>query len=92
MTAPVVAAYTLCNRLGLHARAATSLAQLVAGFDAEVSLECDGQRARASSVLELLMLCAQNGTPVSVIATGPQAQAAVEAAGQLILERFGELE
>lgn len=90
MTGEVRADYTLCNRLGLHARAATALAQLVADYDAEVRLELEGQSARSTSVLELLMLCAQDGTRLGVVATGRQAREALDAVGRLIHERFGE--
>lgn len=90
MSAEVVAAHTLCNRLGLHARAASSVVRLVADYDANVQLQCADQSARASSVLELLMLCAQMGTEVRIVATGRQAAEAVAAVGQLVEDRFGE--
>lgn len=90
MSGEARASFTLINRLGLHARAATRLAQEAERFDAHVLIEKDGETARASSVLELLMLCGQVGTRISVIASGPQAQEAVAAIGDLVANRFGE--
>ncbi|MDD9944370.1 MAG: HPr family phosphocarrier protein [Myxococcales bacterium] len=90
MMGEVRAIFTLRNRLGLHARAATRLSQLAGTFDAQVVVEKDGERARATSVLELLMLCGQPGAEVAVVATGNEAPQAVEAVGQLIRDRFGE--
>lgn len=90
MSDEVRASFIICNRLGLHARAAAKLAQLVANFDAQVHLECGGQRARSTSVLELLVLCGQMGAEVFVVASGVQAREAVRAVGDLIADRFGE--
>ena len=47
---------TIVNQLGLHARAATKLAQLCMQFDAKIELQQEGRSADASSVLALLML------------------------------------
>ena len=80
----------IINRLGIHARAAAALVKLAERFEADVVLEKDGQRARATSVLELLMLCGQVGSTVTVSATGPDAEEAVDAVDALIKDRFGE--
>ena len=90
MSDEVRATFTLSNRLGLHARAATRLSQVASNYDALVIVEKDGERARATSVLELLMLCGQAGSQVAVVATGKQAAEVVEAIGQLIQDRFDE--
>ena len=37
---------TICNKLGLHARAATKLAQLSQKFSAQVTLELAGKKSR----------------------------------------------
>jgi len=82
--------FRIINRLGIHARAAASLVKLAERYDSEITLEKDSQRARASSVLELLMLCGQVGTHVVVSASGDDAEQAVSAVGDLIADRFGE--
>lgn len=82
--------FRIVNPLGLHARAATHLAQVASGFDAEIFVEKDGQRARPSSIIELLILCGQPGSELSVTARGADAEAALDAIGALIDAGFGE--
>lgn len=61
------------NRLGMHARQAMKLFELVQSFDAEVLLRNDsGTEAEASSVIGLLMLdSAAKGRMIEVEATWP---------------------
>jgi len=80
----------IVNRLGMHARAATSLSEVASRFDAEVRLEKDGQAARSTSVIELLLLCGQAGSEVDVVTRGPEAEQALRAVTELIADRFGE--
>lgn len=82
--------FEIVNALGLHARAATKLVQLASRYACDVELEKDGQRANAKSVMGVLLLCGARGTRVSVHADGVDAQAAVDAIGALIADRFGE--
>jgi phosphotransferase system HPr (HPr) family protein len=82
--------FRIVNRLGLHARAASGLAKVAAGFAAEISIEKDGQTARSTSVIELLLLCGQPGSEITIVAVGDDAEQAVQAIGALIGDRFGE--
>ena len=82
--------FSIVNRLGLHARAASVLAKLAAGFISDIKIEKDGQSARSTSVLELLLLCGQPGSQITVIAVGQDAEQAVAAIGALVADRFGE--
>ena len=82
--------FKIVNRLGLHARPASALVKLAAGFKAEVFVEKEGQRARSTSVIELLLLCGQPGSEITVVAIGEDAEQAVDAIGSLIGGRFGE--
>ncbi|MCC6552209.1 MAG: HPr family phosphocarrier protein [Polyangiaceae bacterium] len=93
MTGPVSKRFTIINARGLHARAATKLVQLAGRYDCEIQIKGpDGQSANAKSVMGVLLLCGSVGTVVEVRATGAQADAAVDAIGQLIAARFGEPE
>ena len=78
------------NRLGLHLRAATTLAQEAAKFTAAINLERGKHRVSARSVTALLMLGAGKGTTLKVKAEGPDAQAAVAKIKQLFDNGFGE--
>ena len=82
--------FVIRNNFGMHARAAAAVVKLCTGFDAQLEVHKDGRRARATSLMELLMLCAEMGTTIEVVATGPDAEAALKALGDLIGDRFGE--
>ncbi|RMH24531.1 MAG: HPr family phosphocarrier protein [Planctomycetota bacterium] len=79
------------NRLGLHARPATALAQRAAGFESRITIEGpDGSRVDGKSVMEVLMLGAVQGARVRITAEGPDADRAVKALARLIEGGFGE--
>lgn len=90
MSAVVRRTLEVVNERGLHARAATKLVHLASRFDAEVTLEKDGQRANAKSVMGVLLLCGSMGTLVDVEAEGTDAADAVEAIATLFADKFGE--
>ena len=82
--------FTVVNRLGLHARAATKLVQLASKYPCDVEVSRDDQKANGKSVMGVLLLCGSKGTVVDVRASGEQAEECVQAIGQLIAEKFGE--
>jgi phosphocarrier protein len=82
--------FTIVNQLGLHARAATKLVQLASQFQCDVEIVREDQVANGKSVMGVLLLCGSIGTTLEVHARGEQAEACVEAIGQLIAGRFGE--
>jgi phosphotransferase system HPr (HPr) family protein len=78
------------NRLGLHSRAAARLAQAIEPYDCEIYVEKADLRADARSILDLISLCCPCDTKLTLYARGPEAERALEVAGDLILGRFGE--
>ncbi len=78
------------NRLGLHLRAASTLAQMVAAFTSTVTLARGKERANARSITELMMLGAGVGTKLKVRVEGPDAAEAFKAVQSLFNEKFGE--
>lgn len=84
--------FRIKNALGLHARAATKLVQLVSKYPCEVELINGEHRANAKSVMGLLLLCSGQGAALHAIATGPRAEECLDAVGELIDGRFGESE
>ena len=57
-------ALTIGNKLGLHARAAGTLVRLSNTFRSEITIEKDGKRANAKSIMGLLMLAAAPGSRI----------------------------
>ncbi|TXH65440.1 MAG: HPr family phosphocarrier protein [Tolumonas sp.] len=83
---------SVINKLGLHARAAIKLVQLVANFQAKITL-CNGEKqASADSVVGLLMLEAAQGETIRVICDGPEAIEVMDAVQHLFETRFDETE
>lgn len=89
---PLTARVTICNKKGLHARAAAKLVKTAAGFDADVQVIHGTNSAGATSILSLLMLAAEMGVDVELRGEGPQASQAIEALKALIARRFDEEE
>lgn len=83
--------FTISNKLGLHARPSAQLTQVAGRYASEIHIARNGRRVNAKSIMGVLMLAAGPGSVVTVDADGPDAQQAVEAIGELIASRFGEL-
>lgn len=81
---------TICNKLGLHARAASKLANTANQFGSKVTVSCNSKTIDAKSIMSLMLLAACKGTEITVAADGSDAQAAVEAVVALINNRFEE--
>ena len=81
---------TICNTRGLHARASAKFVKCAEGFDCDISVSCKDQTVPGTSIMGLMMLAAQTGSAIDVEATGPEAQAAIEALSSLVDGKFGE--
>ncbi len=81
---------TICNRRGLHARAAARIAKLAEGFSADISVGANGLTVSALSIMGLMLLAAGPGTNVKIEATGAAAEEAVAALVAMIETRFYE--
>ncbi|MEE9145712.1 MAG: HPr family phosphocarrier protein [Candidatus Binatia bacterium] len=78
------------NRLGLHARAAARLVQMVNRFSSEVKISKDGQLVNGRSIMGVLTLAATQGSKINVEAKGVDAQEALRAIERLIEKKFYE--
>ena len=75
---------TVGNQQGLHARPADLFARLANQFDSTIEVVKDEQRVNGKSILDILMLAAVQGTTLTIVATGHDADAAVEALTQIV--------
>jgi phosphocarrier protein len=87
---PLEKTVVIVNRLGLHARAAARFVTLAARFRSEVRVRKDAREVSGKSIMGVMMLAAARGSSITLIAEGPDAQAALEALAALVAERFGE--
>lgn len=80
----------IINKLGLHARASAKLTQTASCFAANVTLERNGRRVNAKSIMGVMMLAAAKGAVIAIETDGTDEQAALKALTDLIADRFGE--
>jgi phosphotransferase system HPr (HPr) family protein len=89
-TAPLVKETLICNRLGLHARAAGRIAELAAKAAHPVWLRHGDLRVDASSIIDILTLGCGKGSSISVIVENQADRAVLEAIVELVEKGFGE--
>jgi phosphocarrier protein len=89
-TAYQVRRVTVSNERGLHARAAAKFVKLAATFDADVTVAKNETEVPGGSIMALMMLAAGPGCELEVRARGREADAALAALTQLVMDRFHE--
>lgn len=82
----------ICNKLGLHARAAAKFVATASEFAAHVEVEKDDKRVNGKSIMGVMMLAASKGTTIKLYVDGDDADQVVEKLSALVLDRFGEEE
>jgi phosphocarrier protein len=82
----------IVNKKGLHARASAKFVQTVERFDADVTVTRCGETVGGRSIMGLLTLGAAQGTTITVVAQGDDAEACLTAIADLLANRFGEEE
>lgn len=70
----------ISNDTGLHARPATLLVKKASSFKSDVSIEANGKKVNAKSLIGILSLGATKDTEVTIITSGDDE---VEAASEL---------
>jgi len=80
----------ICNRLGLHARAAAKLVHVTGRFSSQVKLQKDGEEVDAKSILGVLLLAAAHGSRIVVRCDGEDETDAMQAIAELVTNRFDE--
>ncbi len=89
-TTTAAATVTVVNRLGLHARPAMALVDAASRFDSEVVVRKGDQSVDGKSIMNVLMLAANEGTQLELAATGPDADEAIEQLAGLFARGFDE--
>ncbi len=83
---------TICNKLGLHARAAARFVTLASRFESHIELVRGQQRVNGKSIMGVMMLAAGLGVQLEITAEGADAGQAVQALAELVEACFGEAE
>jgi len=90
--APLTRDVEIINKKGLHARATAKFVQCADSFEADITVTRSGETVGGTSIMGILTLGAGIGSIITLTASGPQAEAAIEALIGLVNDRFGESE
>ena len=79
------------NEAGLHARPSSLFVQTAGEYDANVTVVSEGEEVNGKSIMGLMLLAAEKGRILKVVADGDDADAALEKIKQLVeVDKFGE--
>ena len=82
--------FSVSNKLGLHARPASSFVSTTGRFQCDIKVTKDGQTVDGKSIMGLLMLAAGPGTPLRITFDGLDEQEAVAALDDLFARQFDD--
>ncbi len=83
---------SIVNRKGLHARASAKFVQTVERYGSDVTVTRCAETVGGRSIMGLLTLGAAQGTTITVMALGEDADPCLDAIEALLAGRFGEEE
>ncbi|OEC47265.1 phosphocarrier protein HPr [Pseudomonas sp. 1D4] len=82
---------TICNKLGLHARAAAKFVGVAGRFPCQVRVGRSPESlVDGKSIMAVMMLAAGKGTPIHLHTEGDQGDEALNALIELINNKFDE--
>ncbi len=81
---------TIKNELGLHARSAAQIANIVQKSKARVWIKRGDEKADASSIMDILTLACEKGTTITITVEDPSDIEILNAIADLVDSGFGE--
>ncbi len=78
------------NKLGVHARPAGMIVDITGKSRSDISLEYEGTKVNAKSILNVMMLAITPGSTVKFIASGEDEEQVLDQLEQLFRENFHE--
>jgi phosphotransferase system HPr (HPr) family protein len=73
------------NKTGLHARPAALFVQRANKYESEITIIKDDQEVNGKSIMGILMLAAERGAKVRIIAVGEDAEEAVNDLAEILI-------
>ena len=83
----------ICNKQGLHTRPVMKFVDIASRFASEIKVHKGGDEpadADGKSVMQMIVLEATQGTPLTIEANGDDADEAVKQLAELFESKFGE--
>ena len=87
---PLVREFKMLNKYGMHARPAALFVKAASRFDAEITVEKDGNKVSGKSIMGLMTLEASCGSTLKVTAQGIDADEMLDEIQALIESKFDE--
>ncbi|MGM0508176.1 MAG: HPr family phosphocarrier protein [Fusobacteriota bacterium] len=79
------------NEAGLHARPSSLLVETASKFDSEIKIKTNGEEVNAKSIMGLMLLAAEKGRKIEIVAHGSDEDEALEALQKLVeVDTFNE--
>jgi phosphocarrier protein HPr len=82
--------FTICNKLGMHARPAAQFVKRASKYACDIWVEKDDEQVNGKSIMGLMMLAAGHGAKLIITAEGSDAEAALKELGNLIQSGFDD--
>jgi len=73
------------NKTGLHARPAALFVQIANKFESDITIIKGDQEVNGKSIMGILMLAAEKGAKIVVVAEGPDSEKAIEELSKVLL-------
>lgn len=81
---------TIVNKYGLHARPAAEFVKLASRFQSDIRVRKEELEVNGKSIMGVMMLAAECGSAITILATGEDAESALDELAALVTNRFGE--
>lgn len=82
--------FTIINKLGLHMRPASLFVQAMSKYDSDLTILFQGKSIDGKSILQVMTACIKCGSEIELQCSGPDEQAMLQAAGELIRSGLGD--
>ena len=82
--------FTIINKLGLHMRPASLFVQAMSKYDSSLTILFQGKSIDGKSILQVMTACIKCGSEIELQCSGPDEQAMLQAAGELIRSGLGD--
>lgn len=79
------------NPQGMHARPSALVVRIANQFRSVISLEREGTKVDAKSMMDVMMLACPKGSQITLSACGEDAEAAIDALAELFRTGFHEV-
>ncbi len=80
----------IVNKHGLHARPAAEMVKAASRYKSNITISREDLEVNGKSIMGVMMLAAEFGATITLRATGPDSDDAVDALSVLVASRFGE--